>query len=33
MMASKSLMEDYSMNSRGRSDKTRRDRARGKREF
>lgn len=33
MMASKSLMEDYSMNSRGRGDKTRRDRARGRREF
>jgi Ca-activated chloride channel family protein len=33
MMASKSFMEDYSMSSRGRSDKVRRDRARGKRDF
>ncbi len=33
MMASKSFMEDYSMNATGRSDKTRRDRARGKRDF
>ena len=33
MMASTSLMEDYSMGARGRSDKSRRERARGKQQF